>query len=327
MSLFGEILEAANDPRMRHAAIVHLPVALSVLGVPVVLAFALTRARDRSLRRVVCGLYLTLLVAALVATRSGADARAELGDVVTTARLVIERHEWMAGKVWILALMTASAAACTSPRAARVPKVAAAARLTCTAGALACAAWVGLVGHLGGTAVYSYGAGTPAPLTDAQVDRDRHLPGGPDAAEELVSGDPRLQLFRTQVRPLLVRSCMGCHGPGESAASGLDVTSMTGMLAGGTRGPALVPGDPQSSLLFQVVSGKHPTLRMPLGKAPLSEEEVGAIRSWIEQGAVWRPRTATTTSSRPAEKVGGSSDTVLELLLDESSSAGLEVVD
>jgi len=228
VSLLAEILEAVNDPRMRHAAIVHLPVALSVLGVPVALAFVLTRTWDGGLRRTVCGLYLTLLVAAFVATQSGTEAKAELGDIATAARLVIERHEWMAEKVWILALLTASAAACTAPRVARVPRVAAAARLACTAGALACAAWVGLVGHLGGTAVYAYGAGTPAPLTDAHL--GRHLTGGLDTAEELVSGDPRLPLFATEVRPLLARSCTGCHGPGASAASGLDLTSMAGML-------------------------------------------------------------------------------------------------
>lgn len=300
MSLLAELLEAASDPRLRHAAIVHLPVALSVLGVPVVLAFAFTRARDRSLRRIVCGLYLTLLLAAIVATRSGLAAKAELGDVATAARMVIERHERMAKQVWILALVTAATAAGTT-HLARVPLAAAAARLACATGALACAAWVGLVGHLGGTAVYVHGAGTRAPRADAPAERSAD---GLAVADPLVEGDPRLPLFATRVRPLLARSCTGCHGPGASAAGGLDLTSMAGMLVGGARGPALVPGDPRSSLLFQATSGSHPTLRMPLGKAPLSAREVEALWLWIEQGAVWSPESARSAPGVQATDPG-----------------------
>ena len=48
--------------------------------------------------------------------------------------------------------------------------------------------------------------------------------------------------------------------------------SREAMLEGGTRGPALVPGDPQKSLLIQAVRQADPKLKMPMGgKLPDSE--------------------------------------------------------
>jgi len=276
MTSLGELLEAMADPRMRHAAVVHLPVALSVLGLPLALALPFTRKRALPLRWIVCGLYLALTATALVATQSGAAARVELGESANAARILLERHEWMARRVWILALLTASTAAAAGLAA---PRVAHASLAVCVTGAATCALWVGLVGHHGGTAVYAYGAGTPSPLTD----RDLEV----EPAGERAGSDPRLQHFATEVRPLLVEHCMGCHGSGAFAAGGLDLTSMSGLLAGGERGPALVVGDPEASLLYQAVSGIHDSLRMPLDREPLDDEQLESLRVWIEQGAVW----------------------------------------
>ena len=58
------------------------------------------------------------------------------------------------------------------------------------------------------------------------------------------------------------------------------------MLKGGKRGPALVPGDAEESLLFQAVL-QQGELKMPLGKEPLSPAEVEVLRSWMEEGARW----------------------------------------
>ena len=78
------------------------------------------------------------------------------------------------------------------------------------------------------------------------------------------------------VADLLAQRCAVCHGP--SATSGLSLTSYSAALQGGTRGPAIVPGDPQASLLVQIQSaGAHP--------GQLTSDELAIIIAWIKSGA------------------------------------------
>src|SRR5687768_7045240 len=58
-------------------------------------------------------------------------------------------------------------------------------------------------------------------------------------------GDP----LETQVRPLLAQTCFRCHG-GEKTAHDLRVDSRGALLKGGKNGPAIVPGQPDKSLLL-----------------------------------------------------------------------------
>ena len=83
---------------------------------------------------------------------------------------------------------------------------------------------------------------------------------------------------------VLERRCAACHGPG--GMSGLNVTTREGLLAGGKRGPSVVPGDAEASLLVQVVDGTH-ELKMPMGREALPAEEVEALREWVRAGAPW----------------------------------------
>ncbi|MFN0172962.1 MAG: PSD1 and planctomycete cytochrome C domain-containing protein [Bryobacteraceae bacterium] len=83
---------------------------------------------------------------------------------------------------------------------------------------------------------------------------------------------------------VLEKRCLACHG--AARMSDLDLRQRDTMLRGGKRGPAVVPGKPADSLLFQMVSGKSET-RMPPGKDPLPPEEVAALRTWIAAGAEW----------------------------------------
>ena len=69
-------------------------------------------------------------------------------------------------------------------------------------------------------------------------------------------------LFETVVAPLLTRRCAGCH-VGDEAKGKLDLATREKQLAGGESGPALVPGQPDKSLMWQRVASdemppKHP---------------------------------------------------------------------
>lgn len=85
------------------------------------------------------------------------------------------------------------------------------------------------------------------------------------------------------VRPILQRQCSGCHFPGKREG-GLSVITLTDLAKGGESGETIQPGDPDSSLLIDYVSGDDP--KMPLNADPLKPEEIHAIREWIAQGAV-----------------------------------------
>ena len=83
---------------------------------------------------------------------------------------------------------------------------------------------------------------------------------------------------------ILNRKCSGCHGPAQM--SGLDLRQRASLLKGGKRGPAIVPGKPEESLLYTAIAGKG-ELKMPPGKEKLSSTEVEIVKAWIRQGAPW----------------------------------------
>ena len=61
-----------------------------------------------------------------------------------------------------------------------------------------------------------------------------------------------IELFEKEVRPVLVKQCVSCHGPAQQFSS-LRVDSREALLKGGNRGPAIVPGDPRLSLISQAI--------------------------------------------------------------------------
>ena len=75
---------------------------------------------------------------------------------------------------------------------------------------------------------------------------------------------------------------MGCHGAAEM--SGLDLRQRESILKGGKRGSAVVPGNPDQSLLYQAVAGNG-ELKMPPGKGRRSPRRKSRICAWIRDGA------------------------------------------
>ncbi len=90
--------------------------------------------------------------------------------------------------------------------------------------------------------------------------------------------------FEAEIRPLLAEHCWNCHGS-ETQWNGLRLDSIDAIMRGGDSGAALVPGNPDASLLYRAVL-RNQGLEMP-PEDPLSERQVQAIRIWIESGAAW----------------------------------------
>ena len=94
-------------------------------------------------------------------------------------------------------------------------------------------------------------------------------------------------------RAILETKCAACHG--AARMSDLDLRDRDTILKGGKRGPALVPGKADDSLLYKAVR-REGDLQMPPGKSALNAAEVNAIRDWINGGAKW----ASTPKNAPA---------------------------
>ena len=91
--------------------------------------------------------------------------------------------------------------------------------------------------------------------------------------------------FELKIRPIFSKTCAQCHG-GKEVKGGLRINGREALLKGGNSGPALVPGDPDKSLLIQALRYTHKTIKMPRDKK-LPAEQVADFETWVKQGAVW----------------------------------------
>src|SRR5262245_60370814 len=121
------------------------------------------------------------------------------------------------------------------------------------------------------------------------------------AQAQVPNEEARLEFFEKKVRPVLVANCYNCHSATTNSKGGLRVDDRGGLLMGGGRGPALVPGAPDKSLLIQAVRHTHDQVKMP-PKQPLSETEITDLAQWIKDGATWPRATAPITSAKTKAK-------------------------
>lgn len=111
--------------------------------------------------------------------------------------------------------------------------------------------------------------------------------------------------FVRDVKPILERSCVGCHS-GEQAKGSFSLVSRESLLKGGQSGePAVVPGYAEDSQLIEYVSGKVEDLEMPpldrRKKYPsLSAEEIERLHTWIDAGAPWPATPPAVKENVPA---------------------------
>ena len=116
----------------------------------------------------------------------------------------------------------------------------------------------------------------------------KHLPalvllsvGSLTAAPEPING---VDFFETQIRPILAESCYSCHT--QTMLGGLRLDSQEAMLKGGKSGPAVMPGNPDESLLIKVVRHQIEDMKMPMG-GKLPEAQIASLAKWVEMGAPW----------------------------------------
>ena len=104
--------------------------------------------------------------------------------------------------------------------------------------------------------------------------------------------------FARDVRPTLARSCFLCHGPDDAEREAdLRLDTREGLLDSGV----VVPGQPELSQLYRLISSDDEDERMPPpAHAPrLTREQIAGVYRWIQQGASYRQHWSYEPIRRP----------------------------
>src|SRR2546425_865158 len=106
--------------------------------------------------------------------------------------------------------------------------------------------------------------------------------------------------FARDIEPMFSKVCFKCHGP-EKQKSGFRLDNREAALKGGENGVDILPGKSADSPLIRYVAGLDEEIKMPpKGSDPLSAEEIGLLRAWIDQGAKWSAKA--TVAEVPKER-------------------------
>src|SRR5262245_22583109 len=80
----------------------------------------------------------------------------------------------------------------------------------------------------------------------------------------IVQAREGIEFFEAKIRPVLANKCYECHSAKASKLKGdLYLDSRNGLLTGGESGPAIVPGNPDKSLLIKALRHEHEKTKMP----------------------------------------------------------------
>ncbi|MFM7056594.1 MAG: DUF1549 domain-containing protein, partial [Planctomycetota bacterium] len=102
--------------------------------------------------------------------------------------------------------------------------------------------------------------------------------------------------FENDVRPLLAEHCFACHSSSAKTLRGsLKLDSRAAILHGGDSGPALIPEQPDNSLLIQAVRWQG--LEMP-PSGKLTPDNIDVLVEWVRLGAPWPAENNTAPSER-----------------------------
>lgn len=92
--------------------------------------------------------------------------------------------------------------------------------------------------------------------------------------------------FARDVSPIVQSRCFSCHGP-DKQRGGLRLDRKAEALEGGDSGKVILAKDSAKSLLWQRVTSKDKSKRMPPTGEPLTDKQLATLKAWIDGGAHW----------------------------------------
>src|SRR5882762_1563780 len=94
----------------------------------------------------------------------------------------------------------------------------------------------------------------------------------------------KTEFFESRIRPVLAQQCFVCHT--NSKMAGLRLDSREDILKGGKSGPAVIPGEPEKSLLIAAIR-QTSEVKMPKGASRLTDSQIADLAAWVKDGAYW----------------------------------------
>lgn len=88
--------------------------------------------------------------------------------------------------------------------------------------------------------------------------------------------------YKNDIAPIFAKACNECHNTKKKKGK-LDMSTFADLLKGGKKGKPWKDGEPDKSLLVEMIKGDKP--EMPEDGDPLKPEQVALIARWIKEGA------------------------------------------
>jgi WD40 repeat protein len=118
--------------------------------------------------------------------------------------------------------------------------------------------------------------------------------------------------FEKEIEPILVNRCEVCHG-GAIKKGGYDISTYEGLMKGGKKGVAVLPGKPDDSLLVKLSGHVQQPVMPPVGKdEPFTPQELALVKLWIAQGA--KNSTGAAKPMKEGPKLGRLPERVLPVM-------------
>jgi hypothetical protein len=119
-------------------------------------------------------------------------------------------------------------------------------------------------------------------------------------AAELPPPAGRAVDFVKDIQPIFEAKCAKCHGAEKQKGGYRLDDRQTALHGGDEHAPNIQPGDSAASPLVQFIADLDPDVKMPSKGDPLTAEQIGLVRAWIDQGAVW-PDSASAGRKDPKD--------------------------
>jgi uncharacterized membrane protein len=196
MQLFNEMYQALFEANKLHAMLVHFPIAISIVGLIMLVIFSFTGGTNNGWRWACVLIYCIGMSTAFLAAQAGGSAMHNAAGHVTSDAVTARMHEHaqMGSKVWMFlavttTLITLTAIPYNGPRIGFL--------VLSVVSALATVGWIGVTAHHGGTLVYAHAVG---------VEREEEKAAGPKLIEAPTptptpTSKPKSKHARTPVDP------------------------------------------------------------------------------------------------------------------------------
>jgi hypothetical protein len=103
--------------------------------------------------------------------------------------------------------------------------------------------------------------------------------------------------YDDHIRPLLENKCFSCHNP-DKKKGGLEMTSYSGLMNGGSGGAVVDAGNPQASRLWTMSAHKEEPYMPPEG-APLEAKDLALLSKWVAGGVLQAKGSVAKASNKP----------------------------